>query len=66
VPYQVVIYPLIMGSVGLFATMPGIIIHTIFGMLLLTLLSATTRQHPAGTVQGRACGRWRLLAHLRA
>jgi glucose/mannose transport system permease protein len=41
VPYQVVIYPLIIGlsSVGLFATLPGIIIiHTIFGMPLLTLL----------------------------
>ncbi len=41
VPYQVVIYPLIMGlsTVGLFATLPGIIIiHTIFGMPLLTLL----------------------------
>jgi len=41
VPYQVVIYPLIIGlsTVGLFATMPGIIIiHTIFGMPLLTLL----------------------------
>jgi glucose/mannose transport system permease protein len=41
VPYQVVIYPLIIGfrSVGLFATMPGIIIvHTIFGMSILTLL----------------------------
>jgi len=41
VPYQVVIYPLIIGlsSVGLFGTLPGIIIiHTIFGMPLLTLL----------------------------
>ena len=41
VPYQVVIYPLIIGlsTVGLFATLPGIIIiHTIFGMPLLTLL----------------------------
>ncbi|HET7717199.1 MAG TPA: carbohydrate ABC transporter permease [Bauldia sp.] len=41
VPYQVVIYPLIIGlsSVGLFASLPGIvIIHTIFGMPLLTLL----------------------------
>jgi glucose/mannose transport system permease protein len=41
VPYQVVIYPLIIGlsSVGLFATLPGIIIvHTIFGMPILTLL----------------------------
>ncbi len=41
VPYQVVIYPLIIGMsrVGLFGTLPGIvIIHTIFGMPILTLL----------------------------
>ncbi|WP_137151711.1 carbohydrate ABC transporter permease [Devosia sp. FKR38] len=41
VPYQVVIYPLIIGlsKVGLFATLPGIVIvHTIFGMPILTLL----------------------------
>ena len=41
VPYQVVIYPLIIGlrNVGLFGTLPGIIIvHTIFGMPILTLL----------------------------
>lgn len=41
VPYQVVIYPLIIGLswAGLFASLPGIvIIHTIFGMPLLTLL----------------------------
>jgi glucose/mannose transport system permease protein len=41
VPYQVVIYPMIIGfrSVGLFATLPGIVIvHTIFGMSILTLL----------------------------
>ncbi|WP_404404290.1 carbohydrate ABC transporter permease [Pelagibacterium halotolerans] len=41
VPYQVVIYPLIifMRELGLFATLPGIIIvHTIFGMPILTLL----------------------------
>ncbi len=41
VPYQVVIFPLIifMREVGLFATLPGIIIvHTIFGMPILTLL----------------------------
>ncbi|GGA51522.1 carbohydrate ABC transporter permease [Pelagibacterium lentulum] len=41
VPYQVVIYPLIifMREMGLFATLPGIIIvHTIFGMPILTLL----------------------------
>jgi glucose/mannose transport system permease protein len=41
VPYQVVIYPLIIGlrEVGLFSTLTGIIIvHTIFGMPILTLL----------------------------
>lgn len=41
VPYQVVIYPLIIAfrEIGIFATLPGIIlIHTIFGMPILTLL----------------------------
>ena len=41
VPYQAVIYPLIifLREVGLFGTLPGIvIIHTIFGMPILTLL----------------------------
>lgn len=41
VPYQVVVYPLIIGlsKVGLFGTLPGIVIvHTIFGMPILTLL----------------------------
>jgi len=41
VPYQVVIYPLIIGlrELHLFATLPGIVIvHTIFGMPILTLL----------------------------
>ncbi len=41
VPYQVVIYPLIIAlrEVHLFATLPGIIIiHTIFGMPILTIL----------------------------
>jgi glucose/mannose transport system permease protein len=41
VPYQVVIYPLIIAlrEAHLFATLPGIvIIHTIFGMPILTLL----------------------------
>lgn len=41
VPYQTVIYPLIIFTreIGLFATLPGIIlIHTIFGMPILTLL----------------------------
>ena len=41
VPYQVVIYPLIifLREVGLFGSLPGlIVVHTIFGMPLLTLL----------------------------
>ncbi len=41
VPYQVVVYPMIigMGRVGLFGTLPGIVlVHTIFGMPILTLL----------------------------
>lgn len=41
VPYQVVVYPLIIGlrEVGLFSTLIGIIsVHTIFGMPILTLL----------------------------
>ena len=41
VPYQVVIYPLIIAlrEIHLFATLPGIIvIHTIFGMPILTIL----------------------------
>ncbi len=41
VPYQVVIYPMLigMGRIGLFGTLPGIVIvHTIFGMPILTLL----------------------------
>lgn len=41
VPYQVVIYPLIIAfrEIGIFATLPGIIIlHSIFGMPILTLL----------------------------
>ena len=41
VPYQVVVYPIIiaMRTVSLFGTLPGIvIIHTIFGMPILTLL----------------------------
>jgi glucose/mannose transport system permease protein len=41
VPYQVVIYPIIIGmrELHLFGTLPGIIIvHTIFGMPILTIL----------------------------
>ncbi|MGD9915306.1 MAG: carbohydrate ABC transporter permease [Rhizobiaceae bacterium] len=41
IPFQVLVYPLIFGlsRVGLFGTLPGIVIvHTIFGMPILTLL----------------------------
>ncbi|MEQ1901521.1 MAG: carbohydrate ABC transporter permease [Devosia sp.] len=41
VPYQVLVYPIIIGlrELNLFATLPGIItVHTIFGMPILTLL----------------------------
>ncbi len=41
VPYQVLVYPIIIGmrDLHLFATLPGIIlVHTIFGMPILTLL----------------------------
>src|SRR5690606_7764524 len=41
VPFQVLIYPIIFGlsRVGLFGTLPGIVIvHSIFGMPILTLL----------------------------
>lgn len=41
VPYQVVMYPILigMGKVGLFGTLAGIVmVHTIFGMPILTLL----------------------------
>ena len=65
VPYQVVIYPLIIGfrMMGLFSTLPCIIIvHTIFGMPILTLLY---RNFYAGladrAVQGGAGRRRRLL-----
>jgi glucose/mannose transport system permease protein len=41
VPYQVLVYPIILGlsRLGLFGTLPGIVIvHTIFGLPILTLL----------------------------
>ncbi len=68
VPYQVVIYPLIIGlsSVGLFASLPGIIIiHTIFGMPLLTLLFRNFYASlPVELFKAGAGRRRRLLAHL--
>jgi glucose/mannose transport system permease protein len=71
VPYQVVIYPLIIGlsSVGLFATLPGIIIvHTIFGMPILTLLfrnfyaALPVELFKAARVDG--AGFWRVFFHI--
>ena len=71
VPYQVVIYPLIIGlsSVGLFASLPGIIIvHTIFGMPILTLLfrnfyaALPTELFKAGRVDG--AGFWRIFFYI--
>ena len=71
VPYQVVIYPLIIGlsSVGLFATLPGIIIvHTIFGMPILTILfrnfyiSLPVELFKAGRIDG--AGFWRIFFHI--
>jgi glucose/mannose transport system permease protein len=71
VPYQVVIYPLIIGlsSVGLFASLPGIIIvHTIFGMPILTLLfrnfyaALPAELFKAGRVDG--AGFWRIFFYI--
>ncbi len=71
VPYQVVIYPLIIGlsSVGLFGTLPGIIIiHTIFGMPILTLLyrnfyaSLPIELFKAARVDG--AGFWRIFFYI--
>ena len=71
VPYQVVIYPLIIGlsSVGLFASLPGIIIvHTIFGMPILTLLfrnfyaAIPVELFKAARVDG--AGFWRIFFHI--
>jgi glucose/mannose transport system permease protein len=71
VPYQVVIYPLIIGlsSVGLFASLPGIIIvHTIFGMPILTILfrnfyaALPVELFKAARVDG--AGFWRIFAYI--
>ncbi len=71
VPYQVVIFPLIvfMREVHLFATLPGIIIvHTIFGMPILTLLyrnyfaSLPEELFKAARVDG--AGFWRIFIYV--
>ena len=71
VPYQVVVYPLIIAlrDIGLFSTLPGIIIvHTIFGMPILTLLfrnfyaSLPIELFKAARVDG--AGFWRIFFHI--
>ena len=56
------------GALGLFGSLPGIVlVHIIFSMPVMTLLFRNYYAvDPAGTVQGRAHRRRRLLAHLRA
>ena len=67
VPYQVLIYPIIyaLSRVGLFGTLPGIVIvHTVFGMPILTLLfrnffaSLPSELFKAARVDG--AGFWRI------
>ena len=67
VPFQVLVYPIIfaLSRVGLFGTLPGIVIvHTIFGMPILTLLfrnffsSLPVELFKAGRVDG--AGFWRI------
>lgn len=67
VPFQVLVYPIIFGlsRVGLFGTLPGIVIvHTIFGMPILTLLfrnffaSLPSELFKAARVDG--AGFWRI------
>ncbi|MEJ0097169.1 MAG: carbohydrate ABC transporter permease [Bauldia sp.] len=71
VPYQVVVYPLIIAfrELRLFSTLPGIIIiHTIFGMPILTLLfrnfyaSLPVELFKAARVDG--AGFWRIFLHI--
>ncbi|HEV7718745.1 MAG TPA: carbohydrate ABC transporter permease [Arsenicitalea sp.] len=67
VPFQVLVYPIIFGlsRIGLFGTLPGIVIvHTIFGMPILTLLfrnffsSLPSELFKAARVDG--AGFWRI------
>ena len=68
IPYQVMIYPLVivLREIGLYGTLTGlVIVHTIFGMPILTLLFRNYfASHARGAVQGGARRRRRLLAHL--
>ena len=68
IPYQVMLYPIVilLREMGLYGSLSGLIlVHTIFGMPILTLLFRNYFSSIAGgAVQGRA-GRWRgVLAHL--
>jgi glucose/mannose transport system permease protein len=71
IPYQVMIYPIviILGKLGLFGTLTGlIIVHTIFGMPILTLLfrnhfaSIPLELFKAARVDG--AGFWRILIQI--
>ena len=73
IPYQVLIYPIviILRTFGLFGTLPGIIIvHTIFGMPILTLLfrnyfaSLPPELFKSARVDG--AGFWRILLQVMA
>ena len=71
IPYQVLIYPIVivLRTFGLFGTLPGIIIvHSIFGMPILTLLfrnyfaSLPVEMFKAARVDG--AGFWRILVQV--
>jgi glucose/mannose transport system permease protein len=71
VPYQVLVYPIIfaLSRVGLFGTLPGIVIvHTVFGMPILTLLfrnffaSLPVELFKAARVDG--AGFWRIFVSI--
>ncbi len=68
IPYQVMIYPIviILREVGIYGSLSGlVIVHTIFGMPILTLLFRNYFTHTAGgIVQGSARGLGRILADL--
>lgn len=71
VPYQVMMYPLVrsLATIGLFGTLPGIIlIHTVFGMPVMTLLfrnyyaSVPSELFKAARIDGG--GFWRIFLQL--
>ena len=65
IPYQVMLYPIVilLREIGLYGTLWGlVIVHSIFGMPILTLLFRNYfTSRPGGAVQGRARRRRRLL-----